>query len=134
MDKTRDIVGILAEVFTWIGLVPGILCLLALWMLRLARGEWVETEAVVVEGERGQRLRWMSHDGAMHARGMTAAERERAVDADALRIHYRRRSPSRAHLDPIDQDMRTLRLLSFILLGVFVLATIVSLAVLFVPA
>jgi hypothetical protein len=135
VNNTLEFVGVLAEVFTWVGLVLGGFCLFSLLVVRAFGGRWVETDAVAVEGDRAgeMRLRWMS-EGGLHERSVSQDEHDRMAGPDGVRLFYNVRDPGRARFDAVGHGEKTLRLLAWLLLGLGALALVVSIVLIFVPA
>lgn len=131
VTSTLDIVGTIAEVFTWIGLVLGGLCFLSLLIARTIGGRWVETDAVAISESGNTRLRWMSPSG-LHEQLLGASEHDPA-GAESHRVFYSERNPNKIRFDPTGHGERTLRLLSLLLLGLGAAALIASIALIFVP-
>lgn len=128
----RDLVDLLAELFGWIGLSAGVICFLVVAILRLSRGRWEETEAVVVDNSNDAQLRWMTTDGELYSRDLTPAERATIHNPDELHLHYKRSDPGRISFDPIGHGEKVFRALGFTFLGMAVLGFIVSIIALFV--
>jgi hypothetical protein len=133
VSHVLDLVENLAELFTWIGLLLGAGCFVAVLILRAARSGWVETDAVVVEENGSAQLRWMTTDGELHKRALHPDEQSIIADPDELHVHYHRRAPHRVRFEVIGHGEKVLRAIGFILVGLGVLSLIVSLVVLFVP-
>lgn len=132
MGSTQDIIGVVTELFTWIGFGGAVLCFLSFLSVRATLGRPVTSEAALAETEEGTQLRWMADDGLLRSRALTQSEALDSTDPDELLVHYRRRRPDAVELQPVDHAERVLRLLGLILLGVGVLATVVSIVVLVV--
>lgn len=111
--------GSITELLSWVGLSAGLL-VGTLWLVgRLMRGLWVETDAVIVPGERGPMLRWLGGDGAMNERPLEHWERDELGDADHCRVVARF---DRARLASAPPPERALGILAVVLLGVGALA------------
>jgi len=135
VDNVFGTLGLIAELFTWIGFTVGGICLFILLILRGARGPWVETDAVLVLGDDAtetDEVRWMSEDGGLHAHRIRAHEREEISDPEQLRIFYSKREPHIGRLEARTDGERVLRLLSWVLLGVGAAAVVLSLVLLIV--
>lgn len=132
MNNTLHLVEVLAEVFTWVGLGLGGLCFITLLIVQVSGGRWVETDVITI-GEVGQeRLRWMSADG-LHERLLDSGEAESLRHHPEHRLFYSRRDPSRIRFDAVGHGEKTLRLLSWLLLGIGAVALVVSIVLIFVP-
>ena len=133
MSNVHDLVGNLAELFTWIGLVLGGILFLVVLILRVARGGWEETDAVVVDDSGTPQLRWMTTQGVLHSRHLSVDENSAIADPDELHVHYNKRNPEHIRFDAAGHGEKVLRALAFILTGIGVVAAIVSLVLLFIP-
>ncbi|WP_213815564.1 hypothetical protein [Glaciihabitans sp. dw_435] len=130
------LIELLAELFTWIGFLAGGACLLTLVIVRAARGSWVETDAVLVDapGSGGTLVRWMTDEGTLHTAELTPDELADIKDPDALQIHYSRRSPDRMRIGSHTDGEKVLRVTGLVLVGLGVIAVIVSIITLFIPS
>lgn len=133
MESVLDLVGAIAELLTWVGISLGLLLLLASLVTRAISGRWIETDAILVDGVDETSVRWMSADG-LHLQPLTNAERSDLAASDGLRIFYQKRDPDRMRLEAMGHGERVLRLLGLLLFGLGMLAFIVSMALIFVPA
>lgn len=122
----QEVLGIAAELFIWIGLGGAALCFIILLLVRAVQGKSVSSEGVLAESDAGTQLRWLADDGLLRSRPLTEAERAEVTDPDELLVYYRRRSPDTVDLQPVDHAEGVLRMLGLILLGVGVLAMIIS--------
>jgi hypothetical protein len=127
-----DIAGMLAELFTWIGLGAAVVCFLALLILRAVDGRWIETDAVVLQEAPEIRLRWMSTAG-LHERLLSPHERHHVSGSEGLRVYYRERKPAHTRFEASGDGEKTLRLLGFLFLGIGVLALVISIVLVFIP-
>ena len=133
MSSALDLVEILAELFSWIGLILAALCFFVLLVLRSTRGGWDETEAVIITVDGQPQLRWMAIDGTLHSRELHPDEAASLADPEQLHVHYNRRSPHRVRFDVVGHGEKVLRALAFIFLGIGATSLIVSLVALFLP-
>jgi hypothetical protein len=129
VDEMLDRVGEIAELFTWLGLLTGILVLLLGLVVRLLEGSWLTAEADVEAIDGDVQVAWTAEDGEVYRRFLDRDERETAGDAPRLTMHYRRGRPLDAHLDKRTHASRVLVLLGTILTGVGVVALVVQLVV-----
>jgi hypothetical protein len=129
----RDLIELLAELFGWFGILAAIGCFLAVAILRVSRGQWEETEAVVVDDLTGHQLRWMTVEGELHTRSLDTHDRDAIPDPDELHIHYSRRDPDNIRFEVVGHGEKVLRVLGFSFLGLGILGFAVSLITLFVP-
>lgn len=129
VNSPLETLGVLSELFTWVGLVIGAGFLLVVFVIRAVSGSWVETAAVVVDRE----ARWMTEDREVHSRRLTQHEISRAADLDDLMVFYSERSPDRMRLDRWSEPEKALRLVGIVLASVGVAAGILSIVLLFIP-
>lgn len=122
-------IGNLAELFTWIGLALGGLCFLILFILRIARGYPVRSEAALTETPNGVQLRWLADDGLLRSRALADFEAAEIDDPDELHVYYRKGSPDRVEIQQIDHAEKLFRMLGLIFLGVTVVAVVASIVV-----
>jgi hypothetical protein len=116
-------IGLLAELFTGLGLIAGAICGVWWLSLRSSRGGWRDAP-----GERvGEEIRWIADDGIL--RTASTGVEGFAPHGDELTVFYRERQPGRPHPHPQAHDERTLRLLAGLLVGVGLLAGAASLVV-----
>ena len=130
MGSAQDVIGVATELFTWVGFGGAALCFLGLLLVRAILGRPVSSEGALAETDDGTQLRWLADDGLLRSRALTTSEAAEATDPDELLVYYRRRTPDTVELQPVDHAERVLRLLGFILLGVGVVATVLSVVVL----
>jgi hypothetical protein len=128
----RDLIELLAELFGWFGLLAAAGCFLAVAILRVSRGQWEETEAVIVDHLDGSQLRWMTTEGELHTRGLDPHERASIADPDELQVYYSRRSPELVRFEVVGHGEKVLRTLGFSFLGLGVVGFVVSIVSLFV--
>ena len=123
-------IGAISELFSWLGLGIGVICLVV-WLTALAvAGDWRQTDAVRIEGT-SDHARWITDDGALHERPLTPAEQRELAGRDSFRVYYSARSPERMRLDRTSHTVRLFRLLTIIFLAVGTLAVLVGFVVLF---
>jgi hypothetical protein len=132
VSSTLEIVGLIAEVFTWVGLVLGGVCLLVVLVMRTVAGHWVEAHGLAVTESGETRLRWMSLHG-LHEQLLDPDDHHFA-DPAAIRLYYSQRDPSRIRFEPVGHGERTMWLLARLLLGLGLVATAVSIVLIFIPA
>lgn len=132
MDN-RDLIGLILELFTWIGFGLAAVVLLVMLFARAAHGDWVETQAVIIDGPDGRLVRWMSAESTLHSRPLLAAEAAKLADPDEARVFYRRRDPEVARFQRTGDGSKTLRLLLAVTAGIALLASAGSIVLLFVP-
>lgn len=124
-----DRVGEIAELFTWLGLLTGVLVLLLGAVVRLFEGTWLTAEADVEEIDGALQIAWEGDDGEIARRFLHPDERPSVGDDRIITVHYRRGRPLDAHLDKRTHASRVLLLLGAILTAVGVVGVVVQLAV-----
>jgi alkylhydroperoxidase family enzyme len=124
-----DRVGEIAELFTWLGLLTGVLVLVLGLVVRLFEGTWLTAQADADEIDGDVQLAWLADDGEVYRRFLDPDERATVGTADRVTVHYRRGRPLDAHLDKRTHASRVLVLLGTILTAVGVVALVVQLLV-----
>ena len=143
MDSPLDVIDLFIELLIWLGFILGGLCFLALLIMRAARGGWIETEAVLVEGDpngtvaptsdaSSTSVRWMTEDGVLYSAVLHPDDIDEARDPETLRVFYSRRAPHRFRMNAAPHGEKVLLVLGIVLVGAGALATIVSIVLLFV--
>lgn len=125
-----DRVGEISELFTWLGLLCGVLVLLAAGIVRLFEGTWLAAEADIAQIDGDVQLAWRAHDGEVYRRFLSTDERLVVGKGETVIVHYRASRPLDAHLDRRTHGSRVLVLLGIILTGVGLVASVVQLVVL----
>ncbi|MCI2956322.1 hypothetical protein MN032_01350 [Agromyces atrinae] len=123
MQSPLDLVAIIAESLSWLGLGTGLVCLVIWASMRTVDGRWLPTQAVVVDGV----ARWFV-GGDFHERTLSHHERAEVTDPDDQRVYYSDRDASRMILEPGRPSTRVLKLLTVILLSVGAVSLVVSIA------
>jgi alkylhydroperoxidase family enzyme len=124
-----DRVGEIAELFTWLGLLTGVLVLVLGLVVRLFEGTWLTAQADADEIDGDVQLAWLADDGEVYRRFLDPDERATVGTAERVTVHYRRGRPLDAHLDKRTHASRVLVLLGTILTAVGVVALVVQLLV-----
>ena len=124
-----DRVGEIAELFTWLGLLTGVLVLVLGLVVRLFEGTWLTAEADSDEIDGDVQLAWLADDGEVYRRFLDPDERATVGTAERVTVHYRQGRPLDAHLDKRTHASRVLVLLGTILTAVGVVALVVQLLV-----
>jgi hypothetical protein len=122
-------IGEIAELFTWLGLLTGVIVLLAGLVVRLLEGTWLTAEADVAEIDGDLQLAWLADDGQVYRRFLDPEERHAVGAVDRVTVHYRHDRPLRAHLDKRTHGSRVLVLLGLILTGVGIVAAVAQIVV-----
>jgi hypothetical protein len=117
-----DVVGLIAEVFTWIGMLGAIgLAFLAL-VARIADGSWAPTRAVVEHTDEGALVRWFDDQGVVNEAPLNAHDLETIGDRDMADIEYRVGWHNRMRLSKGSPLVRALVRLTLLMVGVAALA------------
>jgi len=124
-------IGLILELFTWVGFGIGALLLVGYLIARAARVAWVETDAVVVAEGSELRLRWLSDDRELFERLVEPDERALIGDKDHCEIRYSRFSPWKSRLKADSRAVRALGILTIVFVGIGVVASVASIVVLF---
>jgi len=124
-------IGLILELFTWVGFGIGALLLVGYLIARAARAAWVETDAVVVAEGSELRLRWLSDDRELFDRLVEPEERALIGDKDHCEIRYSRFSPWKSRLKADNRAVRALGILTVVFVGIGVVASVASIVVLF---
>ena len=121
--SVHDGLGLLSELFTWIGFgVGGVFAIL--WLAALAmRSLWTETDAVVVGGGTTARLRWIGEDDVLRERSLEPWELEELAGEDHCRVLHR---GERARLKTAPHPGRALGVLAIVFLGLGLAAVVLS--------
>lgn len=117
-----DVVGLIAEVFTWIGVLGALgLAFLAL-VARIADGSWAPTRAVVEHTDDGSLVRWFDDEGTVNEAPLSAHDLTIVGGRDMADIEYRVGWHNRMRLSKGSALVRALVRLSFLMVGVAALA------------
>lgn len=133
MSTPLDFLANLAELFSWIGLGLGVVFLLLWLTVRSVSGQWIATDAEVVDDSGTVSLRWMSREG-LHQRQISPDDHDNLGRAERVRLFYSQHAPDRIRYDRIGHGENVLRLLTVLLLGLGVVAFVASLILLIVEA
>ena len=130
MDAS-EVASVVAEVIGWIGLAGGLGCLLLAFLIRLADGRWLRTDAVVVDQEHGSTIRWFA-EGGFHQRRLSDDERAHVRHPDDEPAYFKQREPDRLRLHEPPPGRRIIRNVGIILLVIAAIAGLVGLLLMFV--
>jgi hypothetical protein len=128
MDSTIDAV---VEIFSWAGFGLGALVAGVALIMYLFDGTWLPTRGVLDDAEHGRIVRWFDEDGGVNEAYLTHDQVTQLQGKDMADIFYRRGSRGRMRLTQGSHAVRTVALLALGLVGVGVLALVVSLVLLF---
>lgn len=121
-----DTVGLIAEIFTWIGAGLGVGLLLIALIARLADGDWVAVRAVVEQTDHGPVVRWFDDDGNVNEAPLGAADVRHIGSRDMADIHYRRGWRNRMRIEASSHAVRFLVRLGLLMLGVGLAAFVIG--------
>ena len=119
-------IGLLAEIFTIVGLACAGLCFVILFFMRLWRGPWQSAPAAISD----RKLNWLSPEGVVRSRDLTDPELALTHDHDSLEVFHRRRS-THCHFSRSSPDEKLARVLGIVFAGIGTLAVVASIVVLF---
>ncbi len=125
MNSAWDVVGVVAETLSWIGLGIGLLLAVAALLLRLYDGSWKPATIVILEAERGPVARWILDDG-IHERPLTAAEAHALGSAEVHHAYVSTRDSGWMRLHRTASSLHVMPRLALIFLGVGALGWLVS--------
>ena len=129
MDAAVDAV---IEIFTWVGLGAGALLAGIALIAYLADGTWVPERAVVEMTEHGKVVRWFDEEGGVNEASLNPEQMAVVGDAGMYDLFARRGWNNRMRLTQRSPLVRALALLAAGLLGLGVIALVVSSVLLFV--
>jgi hypothetical protein len=126
-----DILAIIVEVLSWVGLGIGVPVFIAALILRAADGRWHEVDIGIVEGTSSgvpALVRWFASD-ELHERELTPEELASIDDPDSATAYAD--SSGRLRFERHSAPTRVFWVLSLALLGVGVVALAASLILMF---
>ncbi|WP_368496940.1 sortase [Herbiconiux sp. A18JL235] len=133
MDDPIDAVSLITEVLSWIGVVTGIVLVVAGLIRRAVFTGWQQTLGVVVIDGRGERVyRWLGDDGVLYEAPANDDETQVLEPGDDVSVYVNPRDPSVGRVDDPSHEGRALRTTGWILLGLGVVAIVVQFVLLFV--
>lgn len=119
------------EIFTWVGLGGGALLAILAVVLLLADGTWLPVRAVVEEVDGGRVVRWFDDQGGVNEAPLSAHDDAKIGAADMADIFFRRGSAHRMRLTRSSPLVRFVSLLAAGILGLGLVAFVLSIVVLF---
>ena len=124
--------GAIAELFTWIGVLLGGTVLIAGFVRgALMRNPRTHRGVVVDADEHSVGFRWFGEDGDIHEADAPPLRRRTLSVGDEVTVYSPRSRPDRGRIDPVDHMGRTLRVIGWVLLGIGLLAAVLSIVLLF---
>jgi len=128
---TLDALSVLCELFTWIGLLGGVLLIPFGIAARVAGRRWVGTTGVIASGPMGPLVRWFDTTGEVHPAGARPPEAVGLEGGSDTHVYCSPHRPDRMRTDSPAHDGHALLLMGGILLAIGVLAWIAGLLLLF---
>ena len=119
------------EIFSWVGLGGGLLLAFAAVVTLLADGTWLPARAVVEEIDGQRVVRWFDERGGVNEAPLSSHDEAQIGAADMTDIFYRRGSAHRMRLTRSSPAARFLSLLAAGVLGLGVVAFVLSIVLLF---
>lgn len=122
-----DIVGLLSEVFTWVGFAGGAGILLLALVMSIVDGTWLPARGAV-EREAGEHpmVRWIDEEGRVNEAALSPSE-ERAIGADdMIDLWYQRGWIGRMRLHRGSRHVKSLLGVAALLIGVGAVATVIQ--------
>jgi hypothetical protein len=124
--------GVIAELFTWIGVLLGGAALVAGFVRgALMRNPRTHRGVVIEADEHSVTFRWFGDDGGIHEASAPPLRRRTLSVGDEVTVYAPRSRPERGRIDPVDHLGRTFRVIGWVLLGIGLLASVLSIALLF---
>lgn len=132
MGSAADVLGAVAEIFTWAGLGLGVLVAGFALVLLVVDGTWLPASGVVETEGDDLVVRWWDEDGDVNQAALSHQDREKLAGRDMLDIFYRRGYRNRMRLTRASPAVRAFFLLALGLAGVGLIAVIGSWVLLFI--
>ncbi|MET0862309.1 MAG: hypothetical protein ABW091_14925 [Microbacterium sp.] len=126
-----DALEAVAEIFTWIGFGAGALLAGIALIAYLADGTWLPVRAAVETTESGRVVRWFDEEGGVNEAPLNHEQDHAVGSADWAEIFARRGYLNRMRLSRRSPLVRALALLAAGLLGLGVVALVISSILLF---
>jgi hypothetical protein len=123
MDSAIDA---LVEIFSWVGFALGALVAGVALVMYLFDGTWLPARGVVEDSEHGRLVRWFDEDGGVNEAHLSHEQERALAGKDMADIYYRRGAHGRMRLTQGSPAVRAVAYLAVGLIGVGVLAIIVS--------
>jgi hypothetical protein len=128
----HEIISLVSEILTLIGLVLGIPLYIAGLSMRGFGGRWVEADGVIAASAAGPVIRWFDETGEVHEAHADTHETHHLEPGDDVTVWFLAHSPDRCRTHSPDHDGKALRLIGLILLGTGVGAGILGIVLLFI--
>ena len=138
MTSASDVLALILELLTWVGLVPGVILLAAGYLRLVYSARFEKTWGVVIASPTGSGrpfIRWMDRGRELRTapipEGDLDHEGKSLAVGDEVPVYFDRRKPERGRLDNPTGDGRLLRVLGWVLSGIGAGAAVVQLILLF---
>ena len=128
MDAAIDAI---VEIFSWVGLGLGALLAGVALVLYLVDGTWLPARAVVEVDEHGRLVRWFDEEGQVNQAYLSHEGEHTVGGKDMADIFYRRGARNRMRMTQGSPLVRAVSLLALGLIGVGVVALVLSWVLLF---
>jgi hypothetical protein len=133
MDDPIDVISLIAEVFSWIGIAAGIVLVIVGYIRKAVFIGWTQTLGVVVLDDLGDLVyRWLGDDGVLYEAPSIDDDTQVLEPGDDVTVYVNPRDPSVGRIDDPAHEGRALRMTGWILLGLGVGAVVLQLVLLFV--
>ncbi len=119
------------EIFSWVGFGLGALAAGIALVLYLFDGTWLPARAVVEDAEHGRLVRWFDEDGDVNEAHLSHEQEHALAGKDMADIFYRRGAMGRMRLTQGSPAVRAVSLIAAGLIGLGVVALILSWILLF---
>lgn len=128
----HDLISLLSEIFSIVGLLVGIPLYIAGLSMRGFGGRWVQTDGVIAQASQGPVIRWFDGEGDVHEARADTHETDGLRPGDDITVWFLGRAPHRCRTHSPDHDGKALRLTGLILLAVGIASAILGVVLLFV--
>ena len=128
MDAAVDAI---VEIFSWAGFGLGALAAGIALVLYLFDGTWLPARAVVEAAEGRRLVRWFDEDGDVNEAHLTYEQEEALAGKDMADIFYRRGTLGRMRLTQGSPAVRAVSLIAAGLIGLGIVALVLSWVLLF---
>ena len=123
MDSAIDA---LVEIFSWVGFAVGALVAGVALLMYLLDGTWLPARGVLEVTEHGRIVRWFDEDGGVNEAHLSHEQERELAGKDMADIFYRRGARGRMRLTQGSPAVRAVAYLAVGLIGLGVLAIVVS--------
>jgi hypothetical protein len=135
MQDPVDALGLITELFGWIGVGLGAVLLVVGFVRGAFYRNWPETLGVVVLDDRGVLVyRWMGEDGVLYEAPCDDDESHSPEPGDDVTVYVNPRDPAIGRIDDPSHEGRALRTTGWILLGLGVAAVVLQFVILIVSS